>query len=275
MTALAQASSEHIVVECPACGAYESADPSALLQHPTMVCRECGETWPVEEMEARHSRALAQKLAPPRRADAPRRDETPRRKAKPRRADVIVAEKRPLITYSDAKDDAWAGKIAGDYWPEPQRHSRIPIIAAGMAALFFLAAFFGGREAAVAALPDLAGLYAAIGLPVNLDGLEIKDVKAARVPTFAGPRLAVHATITNVGSAKQAIPPIAAVLYSNGFAPAGAYGFDPPPEMIAAGKSVQLTMTLDAAPEQAAEVVVRFRRRGETLAVAGTAEPIF
>ena len=237
-----------------------------------MVCRDCGETWPVEDLEARHNRALAEKLAP-RRVDAPRRTE-PRRLAERPRGEVLVAEKRPLITYSDSRDDAWAGKIAGDYWPEPPRHSRIPMVAAGIAALFFLAAFFGGREAAVAALPDLAGLYAAIGLPVNLDGLEIQDVTAARVPTFSGDRLAVQATIKNVGSTKQAIPPLAAALYSNAMAPSGTYSFDPPSAMIAAGGSVTLTMNLDGAPADAAEVVVRFRRRGETLAVAGAAEPI-
>jgi hypothetical protein len=263
----AQTSSEHVVVECPACGAYESIDPSALLQHPTMVCRECGETWPVEALEARHNRALAQKLAPPRRA------ETPRQPGGPRSGEVLVAEKRPLITYTNSRDDAWAGKIAGDYWPEPQRTSRLPMVAAGIAGLFFLAAFFGGREAAVAALPDLAGLYAAIGLPVNLDGFEIQDVKAARVPTFAGDRLAVHATLRNIGSTKQAIPPLAAVLYSNTLAPSGAYGFDPPSQRIAAGESVTLNMNLEGAPVEAAEVIVRFRRRGETLAVAGAAEP--
>jgi len=227
-----------------------------------MVCRECGETWPVEELEASLSRAFARKLAPPRRGNTQRRGE------------VIVAEKRPLVTYSDPKNDAGAGKIAGDYWPEPPRHSRLPMIATGMAALFFLAAFFGGREAAVAALPDLAGLYAAIGLPVNLDGLEIVEVRADRAPTFAGARLAVHATIRNIGPAKQSIPPLAAVLYSDGLVPAGSYGFDPPPQFVAAGQSVQLTMNLEGAPEQAAEVVVRFRRRGESLAVAGAAEPI-
>lgn len=221
-----------------------------------MVCRECGETWPVHDTEANRSRALARKLAPP------------------RRGDVIVAEKRPLVTYSDPRDDAWAGKIAGDYWPEPPRCSRIPMVAAGMAALFFLAAFFGGREAAVAALPDLAGLYAAIGLPVNLDGFQIAEVKADRVPTFAGSRLAVNVTIRNIGSAKQAIPPLAAALYSDALVPAGAYGFDPPSQFVAAGESIQLTMNLEGAPAQAAEVVVRFRRRGETLAVAGAAEPV-
>ena len=31
-------------------------------------------------------------------------------------------------------------------------------------------------------------------------------------------------------------------------------------------------MEFDSAPEEAAEVILRFRRRGETLAVAGAAE---
>jgi hypothetical protein len=247
--------SEHVVVECPACGANESADPSALAALPAMVCRECGETWPVEDVETSRSKALAQKLAPP------------------RRPEVIVAEKRPLVTYTDSRDDAWAGKIAGDYWPEPRRHSRIPAIAASMAALFFLAAFFGGREAAVAALPDLAGLYSAIGLPVNLDGFEIVDVRADRARTFGGTRLRVYATIRNVGHARQAIPSLAAVLYSEALTPAGAYGFDPPSDALAPGRSVQLSMTLVGVPAEATEVIVRFRRHGETLAAAGAAEP--
>ena len=81
----------------------------------------------------------------------------------------------------------------------------------------------------MAALPDLAGLYAAIGLPVNLDGLAIEDVKAERAPTFAGDR-ARRCTPRSATSAaaKQAIPPLAAVLYSDALVPAGAYGFDPP-----------------------------------------------
>ena len=80
--------------------------------------------------------------------------------------------------------------------------ARLPLIAAGMAAALFLAAFFGGRQAAVAAIPDLAGLYAAVGLPVNLDGLAIEDVEAERAPTFAGFKLKVRATIRNIGKSE-------------------------------------------------------------------------
>jgi hypothetical protein len=126
----------------------------------------------------------------------------------------------------------------------------------------------------VAALPDLAGLYAAIGLPVNLDGFSIEGVGAERTPTFAGFKLTVHATIRNIGTAEQAVPGLAAILYSDALVPSGAYGFDPPARTIGAGESIPLLMELDSAPKQAAEVVVRFRRHGETLAVAGAAQPV-
>ena len=189
-----------------------------------------------------------------------------------RESGVIVAEKRALVTYSDNADNRWKAKIDGDYWPEPPRQSRLPMMAAAMAGVFFRAAFFGGREAAVAALPDLAGLYSAIGLPVNLAGFAIEDVGAERTPTFAGFKLKVHATIRNIGASEQTLPPIAAVLYSDALVPSGAYGFDPPARTLKAGESIPLVMQLEALPKQAAEVVVRFRRRGETLAIAGDAQ---
>ena len=98
-----------------------------------------------------------------------------------------------------------------------------------MAAALFLAAFFGARQAAVAAIPDLAGLYAAVGLPVNLDGLAIEDVGAERTPTFAGFKLKVHATVRNIGKSEgAAMPPLAAVLLDDRRTPSGTYGFDPP-----------------------------------------------
>jgi hypothetical protein len=189
------------------------------------------------------------------------------------KGELLVAEKRALVTYTSAREDAWAAKVAGDYWPEPPRHSRIPMIAGAMAAALFLTAFFGGRHAAVAALPDLAGLYSAIGLPVNLEGFTIEAVTAERAPTFAGDRLTVRVSIRNLGKDEAAIPPLAAVLYSRALAPAGALGFDPPEHPVPAGESVALLIHVDAAPKDAAEVAIRFRRPGETLAAAGTAEP--
>lgn len=256
--------SEHVVIQCPACGAAESAEAASLVGEPTILCRECGETW-----HAAPTKPPAVIAAPPR---PKRRKLRRRRRMRHDVPEVMVAEKRALVTYSDQADAAWKAKIEGDYWPEPPRQSRLPMIAGAMAAIFFLAAFFGGRQAAVAALPDLAGLYAAIGLPVNLEDFAIQKVGADRTPTFAGFKLKVHATLRNVGHADQKIPPLAAVLYSEAMVPAGAYGFDSPAKTLKAGQSITLVLELDSAPKQAAQVKVRFRRPGETLADAGAAQ---
>jgi len=253
--------SHQIVARCPACGAYESAEADTLAEPAGMVCRECGETWSIGDLGLKPDDALPDEAMVAESRNRPR-------------GEVLVAEKRALVTYTNSRDDAWAGKIAGDYWPEPPRHSRLPMIAAAMAAGLFLAAFFGGRQAAVAALPDLAGLYAAIGLPVNLEGFAIEAVQVERAPTFAGDRLTVHASIRNLGRTDATMPSLAAVLYTSALVPAGAYSFDPPTVPIPAGGSLPLVMQLEGAPKEAAEVVVRFRRRGETLAVAGAAEPL-
>jgi len=55
--------------------------------------------------------------------------------------------------------------------------------------------------------------------------------------------------------------------------PAGAYGFDPPDGKIRPGKSLPLVLELESAPKDAAEIVVRFKRRGETLAIEEWAGP--
>ncbi len=51
-----------------------------------------------------------------------------------------------------------------------------PLAAGGLVAASMTA--IGAREAIVAAAPVAAGAYAAIGLPVNLRGLAIEDVRA-------------------------------------------------------------------------------------------------
>lgn len=250
----AQPLAGQVVVRCPGCGAAETVDAAALAGQSTIHCRECGETWPAPASTA-NRRKLVTRIE--------------------RRAPVLVAEKRTVVSYSEkGAENAWKSKIEGDYWPEPPRHSRLPMLAAAVASLFFFAAFLGGRQAAVAALPDLAGLYAAIGLPVNLDGFRITDVKAERVPALGGTRLIVHANVENIGSADRPIPALATLLYSEAAAPAGAYGFDAPERVVTAGETVALAMQLESAPKQAAEVVVRFRRRGEQLAAGGAAQTV-
>jgi hypothetical protein len=178
---------------------------------------------------------------------------------------MIDAERRPLVSYSDGADKAWATKVEGDYWPEPPSERRLPMTIAAMAAMLFLAAFFGGREAAVAALPDLAGLYAALGLPVNLDDFSIEDVTAERSASAEGGRVSVRGMIRNVGADEQPLPPLAAILYSSAAVPAGSYRFEAPIDPVLPGEAAVFLLELEAVPQNVAEVRIRFARGGENL----------
>jgi hypothetical protein len=238
-----------VVIRCPACGAAEEADAATLADAPTIVCRKCGETWP--GAERRKPRALA--LAGSGMRDEPR---------------ILESEKRPLVTYSEGVDKAWAKKMEGDVLPEPPRRSRTPSIVAATAAIMFVAAFLGGRESAVAALPELAGLYAALGMSVNLDKLTIEGVEAERTTGPDGARLTVRGSIRNAGAEERPVPPLTASLLDGTKAPAGAHGFDPPKPTIGPGEVVAFMLEIDDAPDRAAEVTIGFRRPAELVSPA-------
>jgi hypothetical protein len=252
VTASDRAISDHVVVQCPACGACESVEAQALADRPAMVCRECGETWPAGGMQPDWL------PRPPKKQEA--------------LGPLLVAERKPLVTYTDAADSAWKAKIEGDYWPEEApRNRRLPLTAAAVAAVLFLAAFFGARQAAVAALPDLASLYAAIGLPVNLDRLAIENVGAERVNAAGSSHVTVRATLKNLAASERTLPVLVAEIDGGG-GQLGTFGFDPPVKTIAAGQSIPVEVELGAVPETAQTVELRLKRRGETLAVAGRAQ---
>jgi hypothetical protein len=228
-----------VVLRCPACGANERADPAVLADTPTIVCRDCGETWPAA-LPREKRRALVPARGPA--------------------AGLIEAERRPLVSYSNGTSEAWAAKMAGDILPEaPRQRSHLPMTAAAFAALLFLGGFVGGREAAVRTVPDLAGLYAAIGLPVDLDGLVLEGIAAERAAGEGGP-IVVRGSIRNVSGVEQVAPPLAVTLRDEAGAPAGIRDFDPPARSIAPGAREPFVLEIANAERQASEIVLRFRR---------------
>ena len=237
------AAADHVVLKCPACGAREVADPAVLSDAPTIVCRKCGETWP--SSPRRKARRAAVSLA-----------------ANPQ-AQAINAERRPLVAFSSGLGAAWAAKIAASAVPEPAPRSRLPAAAAAALSAVFLAAFLVGREGAVSLLPDLAGLYATVGLPVNVDGLLIEAVEAERSVNGEDARIVVRGAIRNVGSSAKPVPPLSVSFRDGAMAPAGWRAFDPPSQLIAAGEAAPFLLDIDNAPRQAADIVLRFRRTGE------------
>jgi hypothetical protein len=79
----------------------------------------------------------------------------------------------------------------------------------------------------------------------------------------------VRATIHNLGATEREIPPLLAFL-SDGAAPLGAFALHPPAKTIGGGKSIAIIVDLGVEPKNAAEVEVRFLRRGEMPPAGGT-----
>ena len=240
MTSADIAAADPVLIRCPACGASETADPAVLTDAPMIVCRNCGETWPAGPRRTTGRSLVAVGSSAGRRR-------------------MLEAERRPLVAYSAGTDDAWAAKMAGDVDVASSRGSRLPTLAAATAAFLFLAAFILGRAGAVAALPDLASLYAALGMPVNLDRLAIEDLSAER--TEEG--LVARGVIRNPGGGEAAAAPLVAVLRDSGGTLIGSQRFDPPIRMIAAGEAAPFEVELLQTPDNASELLLRFGRPGE------------
>ncbi len=177
---------DHVVIQCPACGASESAEPYVL----------AGAS---DDRLPRMWRDVAIGRPGPRSAEASIWS------ARPRRASRTTSWRRnggrssPIPT---ARRAPGRRRWRAMYWPEPPRPRRFPMIAGAVAALLFLAAFFGGREAGGARRSrprrPLCG-----DRPAGQPGGHARSrrVAANRTPTAAGDRVVVSGTIRNVSGA--------------------------------------------------------------------------
>lgn len=127
------------------------------------------------------------------------------------------ADRAPKKWVGDIESLAAAGG-AGEDDAEPlpvtpplagRRRSRVAL-AGGLIALLLLglAGAVSARHAVVRALPATAPLYAAVGLGVNLRGLEFRNVTFERSFENGLPVLAIHGEVVNITRRNIAVPQI-------------------------------------------------------------------
>lgn len=121
------------------------------------------------------------------------------------------------------------------------------------------------RAPIVSAIPDLARLYASIGLPVNLRGLEVRTVTATRDIENGGAVMIVQGEIANTGGKEAALPPVRIALRSGGHE-VYAWLVDPSRATLAAGASLPFRARLASPPANAEDVLVRFGERRQAAA---------
>jgi hypothetical protein len=137
-----------------------------------------------------------------------------------------------------------------------RKRSFMPVAAAaGMAALAALGIW---RQTVVDLVPDLAGLYAAAGLPVNLRGLEFRDVNTAETMENGVPLLVVRGTIENVTEEVVDVPRLRLAVRGTSGREIFVWTAMPSKHELSGGEALPFFAQLASPPAEGREVAVRF-----------------
>ena len=141
-----------------------------------------------------------------------------------------------------------------------ERSSALPRAALLVVLIASLAAATapGPRVAIVRVAPQFAGLYAAIGLPVNLVGLEIRDLHSTVAQNAGGAMLAVEGTIVNIRSKTVKVPPVRIGVDAADGHEIYTWTTATPKPQLAAGETIDFRARLNEPPAEANKVTVSF-----------------
>jgi len=131
-----------------------------------------------------------------------------------------------------------------------------------VAGVGLLVAMIGGgvlfRTDIVRALPDLAGLYAAIGLKVNVVGLDFADVTTMLSRRGGSDVMTVNATIYGVETRRVLVPPVVVTLLGEGGVPVYAWSVAPKQGDLEPGEVIGFSAELASPPREARQVRLSF-----------------
>ena len=136
-----------------------------------------------------------------------------------------------------------------------------PLAAAGLLAGSMTA--IGARKSIVAVVPLAAGVYAAMGLPVNLRGLAIENVRARVAQSGDKKILLVEGALVNLRADETAAPDLRIALRAADGRELYAWTTRAPKGRLARGERVRFTARLAAPPEGVEDALVKFVARGD------------
>ncbi len=147
------------------------------------------------------------------------------------------------------------------------RNLRAAMLTAALA-LVAIGSALAFRHAIVAAVPQLGGLYAAIGLPVNLHGVELRGVVAGIVYPGGWKRLRVEGEIANIVDRTVAVPTIELAILGPDGTELAAWQAAPTADGLAPGAAIPFVTEFADPPEGARRIVFRLAAGApQTLAV--------
>jgi predicted Zn finger-like uncharacterized protein len=148
---------------------------------------------------------------------------------------------------------------------------RIPVRATRMPAIILLlacvvAALIGWRGTIVKHAPQMASLYAAIGMPVNLRGLIFSEVRVSRDIHDGVAVLMVEGTIASAASKPVEVPRLLFAMRNEAGGEVYAWTAMPTREVLEPGETLPFRSRLASPPGDGRDVTVRFFSRLDAIA---------
>ena len=146
----------------------------------------------------------------------------------------------------------------------PVRAARMPMAILLLACM--VAALIAWRGSIVRHAPQMASLYAAIGLPVNLRGLTFTDVKVSRDTHDGVAVLVVEGNIASTASKPVEVPRLRFAMRNEAGGEVYAWTAMPAREVLEPGETMPFRSRLASPPGESRDVTVRFFNRLDAVA---------
>ena len=156
-----------------------------------------------------------------------------------------------------------SGTAAGA--PRRRAARRLPRPPSGVAAAVLSVALLGSGMAAVAAkarlvaaFPPSQAVFATLGLPVNLSGLALGEIRSTIVTGDGPPTLTLQGQITNLRPGTTAVPALRIAVRDKSQRELYYWTAPAPKAQLAAGETVQFRSRLTAPPRDGQDLAVSF-----------------
>jgi len=292
-----------VIIACPHCGTRYQVPPETLGDAGRKVaCAHCGQSWmaepgaalPVPQEDRLFSeadeRALDKSFADEETAlkDVPSsvRQLIPKGEVPPPEVMRSISEIKAAL---ESKTGKTLSTVAPDEAPQTPaqkkaqgklekrqrafaKHlpaARLSRTLRGVGIGLLVAVIGGGvllRTEIVRVLPDLAGLYATMGLKVNVVGLDFSDVTTLLSRKGDNDVLTVNATIYGVEPHRVIVPPVVVTLLGSDDKPVYAWSVAPKQRDLEPGEVIGFSAELAAPPGDARQVRLSFADSARAIA---------
>ncbi|WP_082476044.1 zinc-ribbon domain-containing protein [Methylobacterium sp. Leaf99] len=258
-----------MLIVCPSCASEYVIDTDRVgAEGRSVRCAACRETWFISPEDVAAAIEAEMTAAMMEAVQAGPEDAQARAEAQASLAawEAALAEDVPV-------PDPGPDEPADAPVPEPRSRPRAPVkaprrarLSPGAAIGLSMVAGLGlavlGRTTVVRAMPQSAGLYARIGLPVNLRGLDLRDVVAFQTQGD-GAQLVVEGDVVGVAAEGAPVPPIEIEVRDGRDQTLYRWSVAAPRRTLENRETARFRASLQAPPPEARAVSVRFASRAD------------